>query len=103
MFSVSFFSTLAVNRPVSEVLGDRIISVYLFLIATIQYLMHLCLFVCLSVCLFKAHCLCCLRRVYSLPNAEGYVPPVHHSATIGLMNDLWSLSCQENEHEKVSV
>lgn len=47
-----------------------------------------------------AHCLCCLRRVYSLPNAQGYVPPVHHSAIIGLMNDLWSLSCQENKHEK---
>ncbi|KAJ7334458.1 hypothetical protein OS493_014775 [Desmophyllum pertusum] len=42
-------------------------------------------------------CLCCLRRVYSLPQAASYVPPVHHSATIGLINDLWSHCSQGNE------
>ncbi|CAH3033867.1 unnamed protein product [Pocillopora meandrina] len=44
-----------------------------------------------------SRCLRCLRRVYSLPKTEGYVPPVHHSATIGLINDLWSLCCQGSE------
>ncbi|PFX34777.1 Uncharacterized protein C1orf112-like [Stylophora pistillata] len=42
----------------------------------------------------KSRCLSCLRRVYSLPSTESYLPPVHHSATIGLIKDLWSLCCQ---------
>ncbi|XP_022780486.1 uncharacterized protein C1orf112-like isoform X1 [Stylophora pistillata] len=41
-----------------------------------------------------SRCLSCLRRVYSLPSTESYLPPVHHSATIGLIKDLWSLCCQ---------
>ncbi|KAL9988824.1 hypothetical protein ACROYT_G003312 [Oculina patagonica] len=47
-----------------------------------------------------ARCLCCLQRVYSLPQAVGYVPPVHHAAAIGLINNLWSLCSQGKEHVK---
>lgn len=47
-----------------------------------------------------SRCLCCLRRVYSVPQAVGYVPPVHHSAAIGLINNLWSLCSQGKEHVK---
>jgi len=42
------------------------------------------------------HCLCCLRIVYNLPQVEKYVPPVHQSAAIGLINNLWSLCGQVN-------
>lgn len=52
--------------------------------------------------LLQSRCLSCLRRVYSLPKTEGYIPPVHHSATIGLINDLWSLCCQGSEQVEVS-
>ena len=51
----------------------------------------------------KSRCLSCLHRVYSLPQALGYVPPVHHSAVIGLINNLWSVCSQGKEHVKVSA
>jgi len=47
-----------------------------------------------------SRCLSCLHRVYSLPQALGYVPPVHHSAVIGLINNLWSVCSQGKEHVK---
>lgn len=53
--------------------------------------------------LFKSRCLCCLHRVYSLPKAIGYVPPVHHSAVIELIKNLWSVCSQGKEHVKVSA
>ncbi|XP_068695409.1 FIGNL1-interacting regulator of recombination and mitosis-like isoform X1 [Montipora foliosa] len=34
-------------------------------------------------------CLSCLHAVYNLSEVEQYVPPVHHSAIVGLVNDLW--------------
>ena len=58
---------------------------------------------CIFIVLLKSRYLCCLRQVYSLPQAVGYVPPVHHSAAILLIKDLWSLCSQEMEHVKVSV
>ncbi|XP_020612255.1 uncharacterized protein C1orf112 homolog isoform X2 [Orbicella faveolata] len=48
----------------------------------------------------QSRCLCCLRRVYSLPQAVSYVPPVHHSAVMGLINNLWSRCSQGKEHVK---
>ena len=49
----------------------------------------------------KSDCLCCLERVYSLAEVEQYVPPVHQSAVIELVNSLWSLSNQDNENSGV--
>ncbi|CAH3109842.1 unnamed protein product [Porites lobata] len=43
-------------------------------------------------------CLCCLERVYGLAEVEQYVPPVHQSAVIELVNSLWSLSNQGKEN-----
>ncbi|XP_029197824.2 uncharacterized protein C1orf112-like isoform X1 [Acropora millepora] len=34
-------------------------------------------------------CLCCLHAVYSLPQVEQFVPPVHHAALVGLVNEFW--------------
>ena len=49
----------------------------------------------------KCDCLCCLERVYSLAEVEQYVPPVHQSAVIELVNSLWSLNNQDNENSGV--
>ena len=49
----------------------------------------------------KCDCLCCLERVYSLAEVEQYVPPVHQSAVIELVNSLWSLNNEDNENSGV--
>lgn len=55
-----------------------------------------------SHCFFpKCDCLCCLERVYSFAEVEQYVPPVHQSAVIELVNSLWSLSNQGKENSGV--
>ena len=38
---------------------------------------------------FQFRCLCCLHAVYSLPQVEQFVPPVHHAALVGLVNEFW--------------
>ena len=38
---------------------------------------------------FQFRCLCCLHAVYSLPQVQQFVPPVHHAALVGLVNEFW--------------
>lgn len=100
MFSVTFLVTFEV---VSRHFRSRSAWSRIYRRASLP-LFHTYFYVSFFLCfrLLQSRCLSCLRRVYSLPKTEGYIPPVHHSATIGLINDLWSLCCQGSEQVEVS-